>query len=97
MDSLDTCDSSLQLNHVGGFQLGGVAHISYGGADLQRQCERGDVDVTFDITLTFCNVSGKVIGVLHSNGSTARLSSPQFASREAISPNAPILKKKGSV
>src|SRR5215831_644744 len=74
MDSLDTCDSSLQLNHVRGFQLCGVAHISYSGADLQRQCERGDVDVTIDITLTPFYVGGKVIGVLHLNGSTARLS-----------------------
>src|SRR5262252_9922263 len=126
MDSLDTCDSSLQLNHVRGFQLCGVAHISYSGADLQRQCELGDVDVTIDITLTLCNVRGKVIVFLHLNGSTARLSnctsqhflmflvicavlqaklkygfahlrSAQFASREAISPNTPILKEKGAV
>src|SRR5262245_55884458 len=73
MDSLDTCNPSLQLNHVRGFQLRGIAHISYGRADLQRQCELGDVDVTIDITLTLGNVSGKVIVFLHLNRSTARL------------------------
>jgi hypothetical protein len=52
MDSLDTCNPCFQLNHVWGFQLRSIAHISHSGADLQRQCELGDVDVTIDITLT---------------------------------------------
>src|SRR5262245_21160157 len=92
----------------------------------QRQCELGDVDVTIDITLTLVNVTGKVIVLLHLNGSTARLTNctsehilmflvicavlqtklehgfahlriAQFGGREAISPNCPILKEKGSV
>src|SRR5262245_10759510 len=73
MDSLDTCNSSFQLNHVRRFQLCSIAHISYGCADLQRQCELGDVDIAIDITLTLVNVTGKVIVFLHLNGSTAQL------------------------
>src|SRR5262249_31754464 len=71
MNSLDTCNPSFQLNHVRRFQLCSIAHISYGRADLQRQCELGDVDVAIDITFTLANVCGKVIGFLHLNGSTA--------------------------
>src|SRR5262249_5736010 len=126
MNSLDTCNPSFQLNHVRGFQLRSIAHITYRGADLKRQCELGDVDVIIDITLTLVNVTGKVIVFLHLNGSTAQLTncisehilmflmicavlqaklehgfsylrSAQFAAREAISPNTPILKKNGSV
>src|SRR4029450_209287 len=126
MDRLDTCNPSFHLNHVRGFQLRSIAHISYSGADLQPQCELGDVDVAIDITLTLVNVTGKVIVFLHLNGSSARitncisehllmflvisavllgklehgfahLGSAQFVSREAISPNSPILKEKGSV
>src|SRR5262245_24648650 len=126
MYSLDTCNPSFQLDHVRRFQLCGIAHISDSGADLQRQCELGDVDVTIDITLTLGDVSGKVIVFLHLNRSAARLTnctsehilmflvirevlpgelehgfahlrSGQFASREAISPNTPILKEKRSV
>src|SRR5262247_1024645 len=73
MDSLDTCNPCFQLNHVWGFQLRSIAHISNSGADLQRQCELGDVDVSIDITLTLVKVTGKVIVFLHMNGSTARL------------------------
>src|SRR5215472_2635243 len=73
MDSLDTCNSRFQLNHVRGFQLRSVAHISYSGGDLQCQCELGDVDVAIDITLPLANVTGKVIVLLHMNRSTARL------------------------
>src|SRR5215510_12911924 len=73
MDSLDTCNPSFQLNHVRGFQLRSIAHISDSGADLQRQCELGDVDVTIDVTLTLVKVTGKVIVLLHLNGSSARL------------------------
>src|SRR5215510_2265159 len=73
MDSLDTCNPCFQLNHVWGFQLRGIAHISHSGADLQRQCELGDVDVTIDITLTLVKVTGKVVVFLHMNRSTARL------------------------
>src|SRR5215831_13690532 len=73
MDSFDTCNPSFQLNHVRGFQLRSIAHITYRGADLKRQCELGDVDVIIDITLTLVNVTGKVIVFLHMNGSTARL------------------------
>src|SRR5215813_10392104 len=58
MDSLDTCNPCFQLNHVWGFQLRSIAHISHSGADLQRQCELGDVDVTIDITLTLAKVGG---------------------------------------
>src|SRR5215471_11571888 len=50
MDSLDTCNPSFQLNHVRRFQLCSIAHISHGRADLQCQCELGDVDVIIDIT-----------------------------------------------
>src|SRR5215472_12593681 len=71
MDSLDTCNSSFHLNHVRGFQLRRIAHIAYSGADLQRQGEFSDVDVTIDITLTLVNVTGKVIVPLHLNGCTA--------------------------
>src|SRR5262249_48601338 len=60
MDSLDTCNPCFQLNHVWGFQLRSIAHISDSGADLQRQCELGDVDVTIDITLTLAKVGGEV-------------------------------------
>src|SRR5215510_5454195 len=73
MDSLDTCNPSFQLNHVRRFQLCSIADISYGCADLQRQCELGDVDVTIDVTLTLVKVTGKVIVLLHLNGSSARL------------------------
>src|SRR5215472_15132421 len=73
MDSLDTCNPCFQLNHVRGFQLRSIAHISHSGADLQRQCELGDVDVTIDITLTLANVGGEVVVLLHLNGRTARL------------------------
>src|SRR5262245_1351880 len=73
MNSLDTCNPSFQLNHVWGFQLPSITHISHSGADLKRQCELGDVDVIIDITLTLVNVTGKVIVFLHMNGSTARL------------------------
>src|SRR5215469_1492116 len=126
MNGLDACNPSFQLNHVGGFQLCSITHISRGRADLQRQRELGDVDVVIDIALTLRNVSGKVIVILHLNGSAARLTyctpqhflvflvicpvlqakvehgfahlrSAQFASCEAISPNTPILKEKGSV
>src|SRR5262245_17280693 len=126
MDSLDTCNPSFQLNHVRRFQLRSIAHISHSGADLQRQCELGDVDVTIDITLTLAKVGGEVVVLLHLNGSAARLTncasehilmflvicavlqaklehgfahlrSAQFVGREAISPNTPILKEKGSV
>src|SRR5215468_7973082 len=72
MDSLDTCNSSFQLNHVRRFQLRSIAHIAHGGADLKRQGEFGDVDVTIDITLTLVNVTGKVIVLLHLNGSTTQ-------------------------
>src|SRR5215831_2477719 len=71
VDSLDTCNSSFQLNHVRRFQLCSIADISYGRADLQRQCELGHVDVAIEITFTLANVSGKVIVFLHLNGSTA--------------------------
>src|SRR6516164_1203061 len=70
MDSLDTCNSSFQLNHVRRFQLCGIAYISDCRADLQGQCELGDVDVAIDITLPLANVIGKVIVFLHLNGST---------------------------
>src|SRR5262245_4177859 len=50
MDRLDTCNPSFHLNHVRGFQLRSIAHISDSGADLQPQCELGDVDVAIDIT-----------------------------------------------
>src|SRR5215831_16764080 len=73
MDSLDTCNPSFHLNHVWGFQLRSITHISHSCADLKRQCELGDVDVIVDITLTLVNVTGKVIVFLHMNGSTARL------------------------
>src|SRR5215471_11513333 len=73
MDSLDTCNSSFHLDHVRGFQLRSIAHISYGRADLQGQCELGDVDVTIDITLTLVNITGKVIVLLHLNGRSAQL------------------------
>src|SRR5262247_1343019 len=73
MDSLDTCNPCFQLNDVRGFQLRSIAHISHSGADLQRQCELGDVDVTIDITLTLANVGGEVVVLLHLNGRTARL------------------------
>src|SRR5262247_1484436 len=73
MDSLDTCNPSFHLNHVWGFQLRSITHISHSGADLKRQCELGDVDVIIDITLTLVNVTGKVIVFLHLNGSTAQL------------------------
>src|SRR5262245_63248875 len=73
MDRLDTCNPSFQLNHVRGFQLRSIAHIANSGADLQRQRELGDVDVTIDITLTMVNVTGKIIVFLHLNGSAARL------------------------
>src|SRR5215468_6049866 len=73
MDSLDTCNSSFHLNHVRGFQLRSIVHVAYCGADLKRQGEFSDVDVTIDITLTLVNVTGKVIVLLHLNGSTARL------------------------
>src|SRR5215472_13487823 len=73
MDSLDTCNPSFQFNHVWGFQLRSITHISHSGADLKRQCELGDVDVTIDITFTLVDITGKVIGFLHLNGSTARL------------------------
>src|SRR5262250_2683056 len=73
MDSLDTCNPCFQLNHVWGFQLRSIAHISDSGADLQRQCELGDVDVTIDITLTLANVGGEVVVFLHLNGRTPRL------------------------
>src|SRR5262252_8911428 len=72
MDSLDTCNSSFQLNHVRGFQLRSIAHIAYSGADLKRQGEFSDVDVTIDITSTLVNVTGKVIVLLHLNGSTTQ-------------------------
>src|SRR5215813_1275048 len=52
MDSLDTCNPSFHLNHVWGFQLRSITHISHSGADLKRQCELGDVYVIIDITLT---------------------------------------------
>src|SRR5215472_14389994 len=74
MDSLDTCNPSFQLNHVRGFQLRSITHVSRGRTDLQRQRELRDVDVVIDITLTLRNVSGKVIVFLYLNGSTARLS-----------------------
>ena len=61
MDSLDTCNSSFHLNHVGGFQLRSIGHIAYSGADLKRQGEFSDVDVTIDITSTLVNVAGKVV------------------------------------
>src|SRR5262245_44815084 len=73
MDSLDTCNPSFHLNHVRGFQLRSIAHISYSRTDLKRECELGDVDVTIDITLTLVNVTGNVIVFLHLNGSTAQL------------------------
>src|SRR5215472_6821241 len=73
MDSLDTCNSSFHLNHVRGFQLRRIAHISYRGTDLKRQCELGDVHVIINITLTLVNVTGEVIVLLHLNGSTAQL------------------------
>src|SRR6516225_7412081 len=52
MDSLDTCNSSFHLNHVRRFQVHRIAHIPCSGADLKRQGEFSDVDVTVDITLT---------------------------------------------
>src|SRR5262245_32280518 len=73
MDSLDTCNPSFQLNHVRRFQLCSIADIPYGCADLQRQCELGDVDVAIDTTLTLVNVTGKVIVFFYLNGSTAQL------------------------
>src|SRR5215510_14622469 len=73
MESFDTCNPSFQLNHVQRFQLCSIADISYGCADLQRQCELGDVDVIINIPLTLVNVTGKVIVVLHLNGSAAQL------------------------
>src|SRR5262249_47568079 len=72
MDSLDTCNPSFQLNHVRRFQLCSIAHISYGRTDLKRQCQLGDIDVVINITLTRVNVTGKVIVLLHLNGSTAQ-------------------------
>src|SRR5215470_7542097 len=73
MDSLDTCNSSFHLNHVRGFQLRRIAHISDSGADLKRQCELGDVHVIINVTLTLVYVTGEVIVLLHLNGSTAQL------------------------
>src|SRR6516225_6232712 len=70
MNSFDTCNSSFHLNHVRRFQLRSIAHIACSGADLKRQGEFSDVDVTIDITSTLLNVIGKVIVLLHLNGST---------------------------
>src|SRR5215467_519448 len=72
MDSFDTCNSSFHLNHVRRFQLRSIAHIACSGADLKRQGEFSDVDVTIDITSTLVNVAGKVIVLLHLNGSTTQ-------------------------
>src|SRR6516164_2719519 len=72
MDSLDTCNSSFHLNHVRGFQLRRIADIARSGANLKRQGEFSDVDVVIDITVTLFNVTGKVIVLLHLNGSTTQ-------------------------
>src|SRR5262249_27553090 len=73
MDSLDTCNPCFQLNHVWGFQLRSIAHISHSGADLQRQCELGGFDVPTHFPLTLFNATEKVVFFLNMNGSPARL------------------------
>ena len=79
MDGFNTCNPRFQLDQIRGFQLSRVAHISDGRANLQRECELGNVNIAIDIAISPTYESGKVIFSLRFTGvpPKSRIASPR--------------------